>query len=103
MIFSEKCRQHLGCWKDYSTRAISGKKSVYDNNPIEECYDKAARNKYTVFAVQVGKECFTAANAGQTYKKYGRSNKCEDGTGGSWQQDVYLIVPCLGILHIYFY
>ena len=45
-----------------------------------------------VFALQNGGWCATAANAGDTYKKYGPSNSCaDDGQGGPWGNQVYKI------------
>ncbi|XP_063690486.1 uncharacterized protein LOC134823063 [Bolinopsis microptera] len=81
---------NLGCWKDKKTRAIAGGKRNYDN-PIEKCYKFAKEVGYSVFAIQNDKECFTAEDAHETYKKYGRATNCEDGRGGSWALNVYLV------------
>ena len=52
----------------------------------------AADKGWAVFAVQYNNECFTAANAGETYTKYGVSTACNaNGRGGSWAQNVYRI------------
>ena len=94
-FFSGYCREHLGCWKDKgSSRAISGGGASYDNNPVDNCHDRAAGNGYHFFAVQSEDECFTAADAGDTYQKYGSSSSCKNGVGHNWVQDVYKIVPC---------
>ena len=86
----------MGCWTDTSDRAIKGQKTDFSDNPIEKCHTLAAGRGYNYFAVQARTECFTADNAGKTYKTYGRSNKCDrKGVGGTWAQDVYKIVPCL--------
>ena len=34
-------------------------------------------------------ECFTAADAHQTYAKYGTTRKCKDGRGNKNKMDVY--------------
>ena len=78
------------------TRAISGgKRKIDSSTPIESCYNFAKKNGYSVFAIQNNKECFTAADANETYTKYKGSNKCNDGKGGSWAQTVYY-VACKG-------
>jgi len=51
-------------------------------------------NGYAVFAVQDGRECFTADNASNMYQMYGPSEKCVDGKGGTWAQDVYKAGDC---------
>ena len=68
---------------------------------MDNCHDLAAERGYTVFGLEVQEECWTAANALKTYKKYGRatgSDTCEpDGEGGTWSLDVYKIIPCPGM------
>ena len=49
---------------------------------------------YIVFGLQTGAQCYTAADAEETYKKHGTYDQCNDGVGGSWALDVYKIVPC---------
>ena len=50
----------------------------------------AAEKGYSVFAVQYNSQCFTSADAKDTYKKYGESTGCSaDGRGGGWAQNVY--------------
>ena len=46
-----------------------------------------------IFAVQNGGECWTTANARETYDKYGVADNCcsQEGTGGTFCQDVYEI------------
>ena len=81
--------ESIGCWKDAENRAIDGYHGVIG---IQGCYKKAKSLEYDVFAVQNGGQCFTTANAGDTYKKYGPSTGCSDaGTGGTWSQEVYTI------------
>jgi hypothetical protein len=49
----------------------------------------AEKNGYKVFSVQHGNQCFSGPHAEKTYNKYGSSNKCSNGVGGSWANDVY--------------
>ena len=91
---SGKCAEHLGCWGDGWDRAIKEPKTDFKDNWIEQCYDLAAQKGNTVFGVQNGKECFTAADAEETYKKHGPKTNCKDGVGGDWALNVYKIVPC---------
>ena len=80
-------------------RAIKGGMVYFVDDPINKCHDRAAGKGYTVFAVESDDECYTAADAEETYKKHGASNNCHDGVGGIWTLDVYKIVHCpAGIL-----
>ena len=92
---SEQCQEYLGCWGDsWNDRAIEGKRTTVSS--VKECQERAVREGNTVFAVQDKKECFTHSNAENTYKNYGRSNRCLNGVGGPWSSDVYKIVLCPG-------
>ena len=81
----------LGCWSDRGNRAISGGIRLRSDNPIEDCFNFARLFGYKVFAVEYGKECFTAMDADKTYMKYGKSEKCKDGRGGGWSFNAYEI------------
>ena len=81
----------LGCWSDRGNRAISGGIRLRSDNPIEDCFNFARQFGYKVFAVEYGKECFTAMDADKTYTKYGESEKCKDGRGGGWSFNAYEI------------
>ena len=81
----------LGCWSDRGNRAISGGIRLRSDNPIEDCFNFARQLGYKVFAVEYGKECFTAMDADKTYMKYGKSEKCKDGRGGGWSFNAYKI------------
>ena len=71
----------------------------FTDDPINKCHDRAAGKGYTVFAVESDDECYTAADAEETYKKHGISDNCRNGVGGIWTLDVYKIVNCpAGIL-----
>ena len=44
-----------------------------------------------MFAIQHGGWCASARRAHLTYRKYGKSNKCRNGKGGPWANDVYVL------------
>ena len=52
---------------------------------------EAVKRRYRVFGVQHGGQCFSGPHAHRTYGRYGRSNRCRNGKGGAWANDVYLI------------
>ncbi|XP_063683458.1 von Willebrand factor-like [Bolinopsis microptera] len=79
----------IGCFKDNWNRAIEGGIRFNSNNPIVDCANYAGARGWTIFSVQANSECFTAANAGQTYNRYGGANNCVNGRGGGYAQDVY--------------
>lgn len=81
--------RRIGCFKDGPSRAIDGGIRIRSNNPIVDCANYAGARGWTIFAVQYNIECFTAANAGQTYNKYGGANNCANGRGGGYANDVY--------------
>ena len=88
--------RHLGCWKDDRyTRAIEGGLRFRSENPFSDCESYTRENGWQVFGVQFGKECFTAANAEETYQRHGETSGCSGGTGGFNIQDVYQI-KCIG-------
>ena len=95
--------QHLGCWGDEgNARAISGYNrlpptSKYDDpttDLIGDCYNYAKSLGWTVFAVQNQNECYTSADAHNTYDRYGLVDRvrCANGKGGFIVQDVYKIL-----------
>ena len=43
------------------------------------------------FAIQNHKECWSGSDDKVDYDKHGKSDKCTDGTGGPWSNDVYEI------------
>ena len=97
-ISEQNCSpKHLGCWTDNpNSRAISGGIRFRDeDNPVEKCYNLAKEEGNSVFAVQFNKQCFTSANAADTYRNYGKSQECYNGRGGGYTQDVYQ-VKCQG-------
>ena len=87
-------RKNLGCWRDDPLRSIQGGIRLTSDNPVEDCEKYAVENGYAVFAVQDGRECFTADNASNMYQMYGPSEKCVDGKGGTWAQNVYKAGDC---------
>ena len=44
-----------------------------------------------MFAVQHQGWCASAKYAYRTYGKYGRTNRCRNGKGGPWANDVYVL------------
>ena len=58
---------------------------------ILKCALVALRFGYKAFAVQHQGWCATGPRAHVTYRKYGRSNRCRNGKGGPWANDVYAI------------
>ena len=58
---------------------------------IFKCALEAMKRNYKFFAVQHQGWCATGARAHVTYGKYGRSNRCRNGKGGPWANDVYSI------------
>ena len=102
----------IGCFKDTSRRAIPG---VDGRGPlltgyyrrrrdaIKKCALYALMYGFRAFAVQHQGWCATGSRAHVTYRKYGRSNRCRNGKGGPWANDVYRIsgkslVTCCCIL-----
>ena len=55
---------------------------------------RAALLGHTIFGLEVGEECYTAADAVLTYKKYGPATNCKGGVGEKWALNVYKIVDC---------
>lgn len=92
--------QRLGCFKDTWRRAVpqlDGKSRLLTGNyqrrkyAIRKCALAAARRGYKVFGVQHGGWCASGPRAQKTYAKYGRSNRCRNGKGGPWANDVYVV------------
>ena len=90
---------HLGCWKDTARRAvpqIDGSDPRIRGNyraradAINKCYQVARQRKMVIFAVQHQGWCAAAGNL-NGYRRYGKSNKCRNGKGGPWANDVYRI------------
>ena len=92
--------QRVGCFKDTSRRAIpyrEGRSILLKGNyqkrrfAIKKCALDAARFGYKYIGVQHGGQCFSGPRAQFTYARYGRSNRCRNGKGGGWANDVYRI------------
>ena len=90
----------IGCFRDTGRRAIpqmDGKDIVVRGfyrrrtAAIFKCFAAAARRGYRAFAVQHQGWCATGPRAHVTFRKYGRSNRCRNGRGGPWANDVYFI------------
>lgn len=90
----------IGCYRDTSRRAIptlERRSRLLKGNyrrragAIRNCALAAARRGYKVFAIQHGGWCASARYAYRTYRKYGKSNRCRNGKGGPWANDVYVL------------
>lgn len=90
----------LGCFRDTGRRAIStleGRSRLLKGHyrrrryAIQKCAGAALRRGYRVFAIQHQGWCASARYAFRTYRKYGKSNRCRNGKGGPWANDVYRI------------
>ena len=99
-IVSLHLANSLGCYRDTARRAIpqmDGRNSLVKGyyrrraDAILKCALVALRFGYRVFAVQHQGWCATGRRAHVTYRKYGRSNRCRNGKGGPWANDVYKI------------
>ncbi|KAJ7386549.1 hypothetical protein OS493_008686 [Desmophyllum pertusum] len=90
----------LGCFKDTGRRAIPGVDGRYSlvkgyyrrrADAIKKCASVAMMLGHRCFGVQHQGWCATSRKACQTYGKYGRTNRCKNGKGGPWANDVYRI------------
>ena len=96
------CWKHLGCYNDVHTnRAISGGNRLPQHNDdykndirdlVNDCYDYARSQGWTVFAPQNQNECYTSADAEKTYHKHGEVDGCNNGKGGFNALDAYEIL-----------
>ena len=100
----------IGCWRDTGRRAIppmDGRnvlvKGSYKKraDAILKCALIAMKYRWRVFAIQDGGWCATGPRAHRTYRKYGRSNKCRNGKGGPWANDVYGISGEFSLAYFY--
>ena len=91
----------MGCFADTSERAIAPIEGYFNAlhgaytqraDAIGKCARSAAALGHRIFAVQNGGWCASAANAENTYKKYGASSAClNNGKGGPAANQVYEI------------
>lgn len=86
--------KRTGCYRDRSRRAMG---RLLGNlrrrrDAVMRCFLLASRRGYRAFGVQDGGECFSGPLAHRTFRRYGRSNKCKNGRGGPWANDVYIII-----------
>ena len=100
MAFCSHLVQRVGCFKDTSRRAIpqlDGKsillRGSYRHRKFarRKCALEAARRGYKFMAIQHGGWCASGPRAHRTFARYGRSNRCRNGKGGPWANDVYRI------------
>ncbi|XP_015775212.1 PREDICTED: uncharacterized protein LOC107353382, partial [Acropora digitifera] len=95
----------IGCFRDTSRRAIpqlDQKSRLLRGNykrrkdAIEKCAAEAIKRGYRVIGIQDGGWCASGPRAQFTFGKYGRSNRCRNGKGGGWANDVYRVVGVYG-------
>merc|ERR1712212_779661 len=78
----------IGCFKDKGDRAMPFIRSFLID-PIRRCAERAKKDGFTTFGLQNGHECYGGPEASNTYNKYGPSEECSNGVGGSWTTTVY--------------
>ena len=85
-------------YQETAIQPIEGKHSLLKDSSesrtdaYEKCLKATLSFGYKVFAIQHGGWCASAADAEDTYNKYGESNACpEDGEGGRSANQVYKI------------
>lgn len=61
-------------------------------NSVQNCANEAAQRNFAVFAVQNRRECWSSPNGEDTYDRYGTTDRCNDGVGAGWANDVYKFV-----------
>ena len=62
-------------------------------NPVQKCYQAALKRDFPGFAVQAGGYCSSSKDMLETYNTYGPATNCAaNGEGGSWSNEVYLIL-----------
>lgn len=92
--------QRIGCYRDTARRAIpqmDGRSRLLRGNyklrrnAIKLCALTAASQRYAVFGVQDGGWCASGPQAHRTFARYGKSNRCRNGKGGPWANDVYRV------------
>ena len=101
LLFPIHCLvQRIGCFKDTARRAIpqlDGKSILLRGSyrhrkfAIKKCALESARRGYKFMAIQHGGWCASGPHAHRTFARYGRSNRCRNGKGGPWANDVYRI------------
>lgn len=97
MSFTAK---HIGCYRDTGRRAVApleGRSRLLKGHyrrrryARRKCALAAQKRGYRVFAVQHGGWCASSRTGHLTYRKYGKSNRCRNGKGGPWANDVYVL------------
>ena len=92
--------KNIGCFRDTGRRAISpleGRSRLLKGSyrrrkyAIRKCALAAQKRGFRVFAVQHGGWCAASRTGHLTYRRYGRSNRCRNGKGGPWANDVYVL------------
>lgn len=89
----------LGCFKDGEPRTLLQTDGMdprvsddykQRSDAVNKCYMAAKDRKHKYFGLQDGGWC-ASGDASAQYDKYGTSDKCSNGKGGSWASSVYMI------------
>lgn len=90
----------IGCYRDTARRAVTTLerrsrllRGSYRRRRFarRKCALAAQKRGYRVFAVQHGGWCAASKTGHLTYRRYGKSNRCRNGKGGPWANDVYVL------------
>lgn len=90
----------IGCFRDTGRRAITtleGRSFLLTGSyrsrryAIEKCAQAAVKRGFRLFALQHGGWCAASRSGHRTYARYGKSNKCRNGKGGPWANNVYVL------------
>ena len=90
----------IGCFRDTGRRTVAtmeGRSRLLKGNyqrrlyAILKCALAAQRRGYRLFTLQNGGWCASSRTAYRTFAKYGKSNRCRNGKGGPWANDVYVL------------
>ncbi|XP_031575055.1 uncharacterized protein LOC116308716 [Actinia tenebrosa] len=86
---------HNGCYKDEKEgRAFPKYLGKFPaERAVSKCAALAEKEGFPVYAVQFGGECWTGPESEQDFDKYGKSDGCENGVGGTLANDVYSLKP----------
>ena len=93
----------LGCWaetsnwRDPSSRAMALLENQDESlsgdyhlrkQPISKCAEAARKKGFKIFAIQNSGQCF-GGRRNVNFRKFGPSERCENGVGGPLANDVY--------------
>eukprot|EP01084_Bolivina_argentea_P122248 216647_1 len=76
---------HIGCYKDFEPRALD---DAYKGDAYSVSACSNACINYNYFSIQFETHCF-CENTYEEATRYGTSEACNNGVGGSWANDLY--------------